>query len=110
MIRHIVTVTLREYAPAGEIEAFFDELGPISRHPKALDYRCGWNFQEIGERCEIGISCAFASRADLDEYMASPDHAAPGAVLARIAERFSVIDYEEVSPADAGAATCAERE
>ncbi len=109
MIRHIVTITLREGAPAEEIEAFFAALGPISRHPKAIDYRCGWNFQEIGERCEIAISCAFASRAHLDEYMASPDHAPPGAILARISEHFSVIDYEEVSPGDAGAATRMER-
>lgn len=38
MIRHIVTITLKDDAPAGEIEAFFEELGPISRHPKAIAY------------------------------------------------------------------------
>ena len=42
--------------------------------------------------------------------MASPDHAPPGAILRRIAERYSVIDYEEGSIEAAGAATRAERE
>lgn len=109
MIRHVVAITLREDAPAADIESFFAELGPISRHPKAIDYRCGWNFQTIGARCEIAISCAFATRANLDEYMASPHHAPPGAILRRIAERYSVIDYEEGSIEAAEAATRAVR-
>ncbi len=109
MIRHIVTITLREDADAGEIEAFFEELVPISEHPKAIAYHCGWNFQDLGERCDIGISCAFASRADFEEYMASPHHGPPGAIMNRIAERWSVIDYEEGSPAEARAAARPER-
>ena len=109
MIRHIVTIALKEDAPAEEIEAFFEELVPISRHPKAIDYYCGWNFQDLGARCEIGISCSFATQADFEEYMASPDHGPPGAILNRISNHWSVIDYEEGSPAEAQAATQAER-
>ena len=105
MIRHIVTITLKDDAPADEIEAFFEELGPISRHPKAIDYYCGWNFQDLGERCDIGISCAFETRADFDEYMASPDHSPPGAVMTRIAQHWSVIDFDEDTPLAAKAQT-----
>ncbi len=109
MIRHIVTITLKEDAPADEIEAFFEELVPISEHPKAIDYYCGWNFQDLGERCDIGISCSFANREDFDEYMASPHHSPPGAIMNRIADHWSVIDFDEGSPAEAQAATRAER-
>lgn len=109
MIRHIVTITLKEDAPTEEIEAFFEELVPISLHPKAIDYYCGWNFQDIGAPCDIGISCSFANHADFEEYMASPDHSPPGAILARISEYYSVIDYVDGSPAEARAATRAER-
>ncbi len=105
MIRHIVTITLKEDAPAEEIEAFFEELVPISRHPKAIDYYCGWNFQDLGAHCDIGISCSFASHADFEEYMASPDHSPPGAILQRISEYYSVIDYDEDSPTVARDAT-----
>ena len=109
MIRHIVTIRLREDAPVEEIEAFFEELVPISEHPKAIDYHCGWNFQDLGEPCDIGISCAFATREDFEEYMASPHHGAPGAIMNRIADHWSVIDFEEGSPAEARGATQAER-
>ncbi len=105
MIRHIVTITLKDDAPAEEIKAFFEELIPISEHPKAIGYRCGWNFQEIGEPCDIGIACAFPNREDFEEYMASPDHGPPGAILARISQHYSVTDYEEGSPMEAHAET-----
>lgn len=98
MIRHIVTITLKDDAPTDEIEAFFDQLGPISRHPKAIEYYCGFNFQDLGDRCDIAISCAFETRADFDEYMASPDHSPPGAVMNRIATHWSVVDFEEHTP------------
>lgn len=109
MIRHIVTITLLEDAPAKDIEAFFEELTPISEHPKAMDYYCGWNFQEIGQHCDVGISCTFANQADFEEYMASPDHAPPGAILARISKHYSVIDYEEGSPTEGRADTRSRR-
>ncbi|MXW26139.1 MAG: Dabb family protein [Dehalococcoidia bacterium] len=109
MIRHIVTITLREDATAEDIESFFEELVPISEHPKAIEYYCGWNFQDLGDPCDIGISCAFASQADFEEYMASPDHGPPGVYLRRISDRWSVIDYVEGSPLEGRAATRAER-
>ena len=109
MIRHIVTITLREDATAEDIESFFEELVPISEHPKAIEYYCGWNFQDLGDPCDIGISCAFASQADFEEYMASPDHGPPGVYLRRISDHWSVIDYVEASPLDGKASTRAER-
>ena len=78
MIRHIVTITLRDDATTEDIESFFAELGPISRHPKAIEYYCGWNFQDLGDPCDIGISCSFENQADFEEYMASPDHCPAG--------------------------------
>jgi len=109
MIRHIVTITLREDATTEDIEAFFAELVPISEHPKAIDYYCGWNFQDLGDPCDIGIACSFANHEDFEEYMASPHHAPPGEYLRRISDHWSVIDFEEGSPAEARAATRAER-
>ena len=109
MIRHIVTITLREDAATEDIESFFEELVPISGHPKAIEYYCGWNFQDLGDPCDIGISCAFANQADFEEYMASPDHGPPGVYLRRISDHWSVIDYVEGSPLEARAATRAER-
>ena len=109
MIRHIVTITLREDAATEDIESFFEELVPISEHPKAIEYYCGWNFQDLGDPCDIGISCSFPSQADFEEYMASPDHGPPGVYLRRISDHWSVIDYVEGSPLEGRAATRAER-
>ena len=109
MIRHIVTITLREDATTEDIEVFFRELVPISEHPKAIEYTCGWNFQDLGDPCDIGISCAFETHEDFEEYMASPHHGPPGEYLRRISNHWSVIDYVEGSPAEAQAATRAER-
>ena len=109
MIRHIVTITLREDASIEDLETFFERLVPISEHPKAIDYYCGWNFQDLGDPCDIGISCSFANHADFEEYMASPDHGPPGEILRIISDHWSVIDYVEGSPRDAKAATRSER-
>ena len=95
MIRHIVTIALKPDVDPAQVAAFVDRLGPISSHANAIDWRCGWNFQDIGPRCDFAISCAFETRAAFDEYMAHPDHGPPGELLSQIAEHYSVIDYEE---------------
>tara|TARA_B110000263_G_C15293562_1_gene504495 strand:- start:39 stop:413 length:375 start_codon:yes stop_codon:yes gene_type:complete len=107
MLRHIVLIKLKPDVQETDIDLFLSKLKPISEDPNAHNYLLGKNLYNApnersnssalqdGEYWDMVISCQLEDAAGLKSYMDSPEHAPPGALLAVIAEKFMIIQYEE---------------
>jgi antibiotic biosynthesis monooxygenase (ABM) superfamily enzyme len=95
MVDHLVLFTVREDAPAAEVEDLLASLRALKeRVPGVVDLSAGENFSERSGGYTHGIFVRFEDREDLAGYAKHPEHLAVVEKLGALTTGRIVVDYE----------------
>jgi len=99
MIRHIIFLKLKEHAEgkskAENAQLLKRELQSlVTKIPTIRRLEVGININPEPDALDLALISEFATKDDLDSYLNHPEHLRVGAVVKRLRESRSVVDYE----------------
>ncbi|MDQ6981110.1 MAG: Dabb family protein [Ghiorsea sp.] len=92
MIKHIVMWTLHDKKDAIMVKKTLEGLK--DKVPSIIDIEVGIDFSATDASADVVLYSTFASRDDLNAYVAHPDHQTVIPMMQRVTTSRKVVDYE----------------
>ena len=92
MVKHIVMWTLQDKNDAVEVKNTLEALK--TKIPSIIEIEVGIDYSNTDASADVVLYSTFANRADLEAYVAHPDHQAIIPMMQRVTTSRKVVDYE----------------